>query len=81
VTSGASIEQPIWLHKHQIPKSRGNFDGLVTGRAGQWLLQKATPDANRTEVSKGQFSFAGFRAKGHVGTGETAVKAASQPMR
>ncbi|MBP2486296.1 hypothetical protein JOH50_002023 [Rhizobium leguminosarum] len=25
MTSGASIEQPIWLHKHQIPKSRGNF--------------------------------------------------------
>ncbi len=25
VTSGASIEQPIWLHKHQIPKSRRKF--------------------------------------------------------
>lgn len=25
VTSGASIEQPIWLHKHQIPKSRRIF--------------------------------------------------------
>jgi len=25
VTSGASIEQPIWLHKHQIPKNRRNF--------------------------------------------------------
>ncbi|MBB6219936.1 hypothetical protein GGE66_000885 [Rhizobium leguminosarum] len=25
MTSGASIEQPIWLHKHQIPKIRWNF--------------------------------------------------------
>lgn len=25
VTSGASIEQPIWLHKRQISKIRGNF--------------------------------------------------------
>ena len=25
VTSGASIEQPIWLHKHQISKNRGIF--------------------------------------------------------
>ncbi|MBB2842665.1 UNVERIFIED_ORG: hypothetical protein GGE64_006462 [Rhizobium etli] len=25
MTSGASIEQPIWLHKRQISKIRGNF--------------------------------------------------------
>jgi hypothetical protein len=51
---------------------------LVTGRGGAGCCKKPQWRQNAPQRRKGQFSFAGFRAKGLGGTGETAATAASQ---